>query len=264
MQNEIKVFESNEFGKLEVLTINNKPYFPAVEYAEVLGYKKPHDAVSRHCGDSVKHGVTDAIGRKQGKIFIPESDLYRLIIRSKLPAAVRFEKWVMDEVLPSIRQYGAYITDDVLDRLIENPEAAARLFAKLKDERAEKEALAERVEKLTPKARYYDIILSCPGAVLTTLIAKDYGMSAIKFNSLLHALGVQYRYTTNPTWYLYQKHENRGYTNSKTYDINGKAVTHMRWTQKGRFWLYEYLKGYGILPKAEQPVQLEISEPPVV
>ena len=87
-------------------------------------------------------------------------------------------------------------------------------------------------------------------------------MSAIKFNSLLHALGVQYRYTTNPTWYLYQKHENRGYTNSKTYDINGKAVTHMRWTQKGRFWLYEYLKGYGILPKAEQPVQLEINEQP--
>ena len=185
-----------------------------------------------------------------------------LIIRSKLPAAIRFEKWVMDEVLPSIRQHGAYISDDVLDQLIENPEAAARLFTKLKDERAEKEALEEYVEKLTPKARYHDIILSCPGAVLATVIAKDYAMSAAKFNKLLHALGVQYRYKTNPTWYLYQKHEDNGYTNSKTYNINGKSVTHMRWTQKGRFWLYEYLKAHGVYPKAEQPVQLEINEHP--
>ena len=77
--------------------------------------------------------------------------------------------------------------------LIDNPESAVKLLAKLKDEHTKKSALEGCVEKLTPKARYYDIILQCPGAVLTSVIAKDYGMTARRFNKLLHALGVQFR-----------------------------------------------------------------------
>ena len=263
MQNEIRVFENAEFGKLEMLMIDNKPYFPATECAKVLGYNQPEHAIKRHCKGCTFHTLPTAGGNQQMK-FIPEGDLYRLIIRSKLPAAVRFEAWVCDIVLPAIRQHGAYISDDVLDQLIENPEAAARLFAKLKDERAEKEALEEYVDKLTPKARYCDIVLQCPGAVLATVIAKDYGYTAVKFNKLLHALGVQFRYKSNKTWVLYQEHENKGYTNSKTYYINGTSYIQLCWTQKGRLWLYEYLKAHGVYPKAEHPVQLHLNEPPVV
>ena len=273
MKNNIQVFENAEFGKLEIFMIDGKPYFPATECAKVLGYKNPHKAINDHCPHLTKREVGVQTGVKADgkpayqrveKAYIPEGDLYRLIIRSKLPAAVRFEKWVMDEVLPTIRQYGAYISDDVLDQLIENPEAAMKLFAKLKDERARKEALEQYVGKLTPKARYYDIILQCPGAVLATVIAKDYGLSAVKFNKLLHALGVQFRYKTNKTWVLYQEHDSKGYTVSNTYYINGTTHIQMCWTQKGRFWLYEYLKSHGVYPKTEQPMQLQLSEPPLV
>ena len=261
MQNNIKIFENAEFGKLELLMIDGKPYFPANECAKQLGYANTKDAILRHCKGVVKHDLLTN-GGKQAKNFIPEGDLYRLIIRSKLPAAVRFEAWVCDIVLPSIRKHGAYISDDVLDLLIENPETAAGLFAKLKDERAKKEALEEYVENIAPKARYYDIVLRCPGAVLATVIAKDYGMSAVKFNKLLHALGVQFRYKTNKTWVIYHEHDNKGYTISKTYYINGTTHIQMCWTQKGRLWLYEYLKKHGVYPKTEQPLYL--SEPPVV
>jgi len=91
MQNAIQIYESTEFGKLEVIMLGDKPYFPAVECATILGYKKPHDAVSRHCAHSVKHGVGTNTANQHGsnggkqvveKIFIPEGDLYRLIVRS--------------------------------------------------------------------------------------------------------------------------------------------------------------------------------------
>ena len=256
MQDNMMIFKSNEFGQLGVLMIDEKPYFPATECAAILGYAKPENAISRHCKGSLKRGVPTN-GGKQEKTFIPEGDLYRLIFRSKLPAAIRFEKFIMDEVLPSIRKYGVYISDDVLDQLIGNPEAAEWLFNRLKDERAKKEALEKYIDKLTPKAQYCDTVLQCPGAVLATVIAKDYGYSAIKFNKLLHALGVQFRYKSNKTWVLYQEHEDKGYTVSKTYHVNGKSYIQMCWTQRGRLWLYEYLKGHGVYPKAERTVQLE-------
>ena len=261
MQNKIQVFENSEFGKLEVITIDGKPLLPAVECAEMLGYKKPHDAVSRHCAHSVKHGVvsqtTNQHGKTSnqvvGKIYIPEGDLYRLIIRSKLPAAEKFERWVFDEVLPSIRKHGAYISDNLLDGLIENPESAVNLFAKLKDEREQMAVLEGYVEIANPKVRYYDIILQCPGAVLVSVIAKDYGMTAVMFNKLLHELGIQFRYKTNRTWLLYKEYDNKGYTITKTYCKSNGSVSyiHMCWTQKGRRFLYDFLRSHGILPQVE-------------
>lgn len=253
MQNDIQIFESNEFGKLEVLTIDGKPYFPAFDCAKILGYKRPNDAVHQHCRYTVKRRIPhpQSPDKQINVNFIPEGDLYRLIIRSKLPAAEKFERWVFDEVLPSIRKHGAYISDDVLDSLIDNPESAMKLFARLKEERSQKAALEGQVEMLTPKAHYYDVILQCPGAVLTTVIAKDYAMTAVMFNKLLHALGIQFRYKTNKTWVLYHEHDNKGYTVTNTYYRNSRAYIHMYWTQKGRLFLYEFLAGYGILPQQE-------------
>jgi phage antirepressor YoqD-like protein len=88
--------------------------------------------------------------------------------------------------------------------------------------------------------------------VLVTVIAKDYGMTAKKFNKLLHALGVQFRYKTNRTWLLYHVHDGKGYTITNTYYKGNGVYIHMCWTQKGRFFLYEYLKSHGILPMTER------------
>jgi len=250
-QNQIQSFYSDEFGSMEILLLDGKPYFPATECAEKLGYTKPHNAISRHCAHSLKRGVSVKASNQFGiagertveKTYIPEGDLYRLIIRSKLPAAARFEAWVFDTVLPSLRKFGAYIMPDTLDEMISSPEFAIALLKELQKEREKNAAIA-------PKADYYDKILQCKNSVPISLIAKDYGISAAAFNRMLHKFRIQYRVAD--TWILYQEYAGFGYTQTKTYHFGeNTAAMHTCWTQKGRLFLYEFLKGFGILPTAE-------------
>lgn len=249
MTNQLQVFENEEFGSLQILTIDGKPYFPATECARILGYSNAKDAIIRHCKGVVKHDLPTKSGVQQLNL-IPEGDLYRLIIRSKLPAAERFERWVMDEVLPGIRKHGAYITDAILDEVMKSQDFAFELFQKLQAEKNKTAALLDKVESLAPKARYCDQILQCKTAVQVSLIAKDYGMSAVAFNRLLHDLGIQYK--IGVTWVLYQSFADQGYTQSKTYITpSGCGLAHTCWTQKGRFFLYDALCAAGIYPLAE-------------
>jgi len=263
MNNEMQVFEHSEFGRLEVLTVEDKPYFPATESARILGYNQPVHAVNRHCLEDgcMKRTVIDRLGREQEMKFISEGNLYRLIIRSKLPAAERFEKWVFDDVLPSIRKHGAYITTEMLEKILANPALAIRYFNMMKAEREKREALEERVEVLAPKARYHDIILQCNTAIPISVIAKDYGKSGAWLNNCLRELGVQYR--VGDTWVLYQQYAQYGYTQTKTHNyVNPKtgepgAKPHTYWTQKGRLFLYDILKVDGILPRIERDANAE-------
>ena len=119
MTNQIQKLHSKEFGSFEILMIDDKPYFPAAECAALLGYVNPHKAINDHCRYLTKREVPHPQSSKKTitRNFIPEGDLYRLIIRSKLPAAERFERWVFDEVLPTIRKHGAYATDRKSTRL---------------------------------------------------------------------------------------------------------------------------------------------------
>jgi prophage antirepressor-like protein len=258
-QHQIQQFHSKEFGSIEILLINGKPYFPAAECAAALGYKKPHDAVSRHCAHSVKHGVCVDAANQFGvagqktveKTFIPEGDLYRLIARSKLPAAERFERWVFDELLPTIRKYGFFATDETLDEMLRSPKFAEALIRRLAEEREKSAALEELAVELVPKALYCDLILQSKSVVPVSLIAKDYGVSAMEFNRLLHRLGIQY--STGGTWLLYQQYAGRGYTQTRTYHVGERTTAmHTCWTQKGRLFLYEVLKSCGILPLIEK------------
>jgi prophage antirepressor-like protein len=260
MQNNIQVFEHKDFGIFEVLTIEGKPYFPAVESASILGYAKPHNAVTRHCPHSLKRGVGVETGNRTDgstatqtvdKIFIPEGDLYRLIIRSKLPAAVRFEKWVFDDVLPSIRNHGSYITSDILEKLLSDPDMAIKYFSMLKAERDKNAGLEAQINAQETKVRYHDLILQCDTPIAISVIAKDYGMTAMAFNKLLSSLRVQYR--VGRTWLLHKEHCDLDYTITKTYLIDDhKSAIHTYWTQKGRKFIYDLLKPCGILPQVER------------
>ena len=113
MTNALQVFMNEQFGELQVCTINGKEYFGATSTATMLGYANPHDAIGRHCKKNgvVKHEVIDNMGRTQEINLITEGNLYRLIAKSKLPKAVEFESWVFDEVLPTIRKTGGFIAD---------------------------------------------------------------------------------------------------------------------------------------------------------
>lgn len=108
--NELKIFQNSDFGELGVMMIDGKEYFPAAQCARILGYSNPQKAVRDHCDEDgcTKRSVIDSLGRTQEMKFINEGNLYRLIVRSKLPAAKKFERWVFDEVLPEIRRTGSY------------------------------------------------------------------------------------------------------------------------------------------------------------
>ncbi|MGN0553148.1 MAG: Bro-N domain-containing protein [Oscillospiraceae bacterium] len=107
--NDLKVFSNSEFGELGIMLIDGKEYFPAIHCAKILGYANPRDAIQKHCKtEGVANCDVLTNGGKQSVKYINESNLYRLIVSSKLPAAEKFERWVFDEVLPSIRQTGGY------------------------------------------------------------------------------------------------------------------------------------------------------------
>ncbi len=118
MKQEMIVLENSDFGQLRMLYIDGKEYFVANDVAKALGYSVPKDAVARHCKGALKQRYLTEGGEQEIK-FIPEGDVYRLIIRSKLPKAEEFEKWVFDEVLPSIRKTGGYINGTSIEQIIQ-------------------------------------------------------------------------------------------------------------------------------------------------
>ena len=108
MNSNLLTVSNSEFGKLNILMEDGKELFPANDCAKILGYSNPGNAIRTHCQGCVKRTVVDSRGHKQITNCIPEGDLYRLIIRSRLSAAQKFEKWLFDEVLPELRRTGGY------------------------------------------------------------------------------------------------------------------------------------------------------------
>lgn len=160
--NELQTFTNPDFGEVRTLEENGEVLFCASDVAKALGYAKPENAISRHCRATLKRG-TPISGKMQDINFIPEGDVYRLIARSKLPGAEQFERWVFDEVLPSIRKHGAYMTPETLQAAIMNPDIMIQLCQQLKAEQDKNTALRADLSKATvqntimaPKADYFD------------------------------------------------------------------------------------------------------------
>lgn len=253
---ELQVYKNAEFGSVRTTTLGGKPYFVGKDVANILGYANTRKALIDHVDEEDK-GVTkcDTLGGKQDLIIINESGLYSLILSSKMPNAKKFKLWVTSEVLPAIRKHGLYVTDD----LIANPDLAIAAFTALKEEREKnKELMAavaigqQQIAEMRPKATYYDVVLKCRDAVNISVIAKDYGWSAMRMNEYLHEKGIQFK--QGDIWLLYQKYAPNGYTKTNTHiyeDSKGIQHTkvHTKWTQKGRLFIYEQLKADGVYPQ---------------
>lgn len=221
-----KVFEGQEVRMLEE---NGQPMFVASDVAKVLGYTNLSKAINDHCKGVTKRYIPTGGGLQELNVIF-EPDLYRLIFKSKLPSAQRFENWVMSEVLPAIRQDGGYIAATV-EQTPEEIMARAILVANKTLERIQKERDQLEQEKLA--------LLHCGKLYTSTEVAKELGFkSANALNKMLEQEGVQY--FVNKTWVLKAKYADKGYTSIKQLVLeNGRTVYDRKWTGVGRDFLIQ-------------------------
>jgi prophage antirepressor-like protein len=249
--NELQVFKNEKFGTVRTITENGRTLFCAKDIANALGYKDTTNAIKQHCRWVVKRHLPhpQSPDKTIEMTFIPEGDIYRLAAKSQIPGADEFERWIFDEVLVSINHTGGYLgnTENMSD--FELVSRALLIVQKQLEQRD------ETIRKIAPDAEYAQNCLLAENGIVTSSIAKDYGMSADSFNKLLKGLKIQYK--RGGQWMLYAPYQAEGYMVFKTTPIthsDGRVelkVTSL-WTAEGRKFLYDFLKERGILPLNER------------
>lgn len=170
----LQIFNSPQFGDIRVMSDEkNNPLFVANDIACALGYSKPNNAISNHCKHAtLKQGIIDSMGRVQAMNVIPESDLYRLVLKSQLQEAEKFQDWVCEVVLPTIRQHGAYIVPQTIEQMLSNPDTAIQLLQTLKNERLRRIELENENKELQPKVVFADAVTTSNRSCLIGELAK--------------------------------------------------------------------------------------------
>lgn len=251
-------FEFNSMS-VRMMEREGEPWFVARDIAEVLEYRSASDALRILDDDEKLLRTLCVSGQNREVNLINESGLYSLVLRSNKPEAKVFKKWVTSEVLPSIRKHGGYLTAEKTAELIANPDLIIELAQNVKNEREKRiqaEKLAERNEQIIkrqdevilqvkPKVEYYQKVLDSDDGILTNVIAKELGMSAVTLNRILKDKKVIYK--QGGTWVLYQRYQGKGFTKTKTYtytDSDGETHSNIQtvWTQKGREFIHSILQ----------------------
>ena len=182
--NNIRIYQNEQFGKVRIaMNENNEPLFCLADVAKALGYSRPADAVSQHCkGVAIlptptvnQHGATVIQEMKYGK----EGEVYRLTMKSKLPDAEKFQDWVCDEVLPSIRKHGAYMTNETLEKALTSPDFLIQLATNLKEEKQKRieaeqkaEVAEQKIQQDAPKVLFADAVSTSQRSCLVAELAK--------------------------------------------------------------------------------------------
>lgn len=189
---DITIFKNNEFGEVRTFEDNGKVLFCALDIAKALGYANPTKAVIDLC-KVVTILETPTNGGIQPMKYITECSVYRLITHSKLPRAERFERWMFDEVLPSINKNGTCITDDILEQALASPDFLIELATRLKTEKAKNAQLTISNQIMQPKADYFDMLVD--RNLLTGIrdTAKELGIRQTDFVHFLLDKGYLYR-----------------------------------------------------------------------
>lgn len=244
--NELQIFQNAEFGTIRTIEENGKVLFCGSDVAKALGYKNPSKALSDHCKGITKRYTPTKSGTQEMN-FIPEGDIYRLAAKSELPGADKFESWIFDEVLPSIRKHGAYMTPETLEAAIMNPDTLIKIATALKDEQEKRKALEIANSELTvdnqimkPKADYFDEIVDRNLLTNFRETAKQLNVPPRKFVSFLIEKKYAYR------------------------DKKGKLQPYQQYVESGLFCLKECLNektGWGgtqtlITPKGRETFRL--------
>ena len=187
--NDLKIFENNEF-EIRTTTINNEPYFALNDVCKILEINNPSQAKTRLNKDGViSNEVIDSLGRTQFANFINEANLYKLAFQSRKPQAERFTDWVTSEVLPAIRKHGAYMSEEVIEKTLSDPDYLIRLATNLKEEKAKRMLAEAEVERNKPKVLFADTVSASSRSCLMGELAKMISQEAIRQGRIDEKIG---------------------------------------------------------------------------
>ncbi len=233
--NKMEIFKNSEFGSIRIIQEGEKLLFCGKDVAEALGYSLARKAISDHCRCVLKRNVPhpQSEAKMMQMTFIPEGDVYRLIVHSKLPSAERFEKWVFEEVLPAIRKHGAYMTGAVLEQAVADPAVLDAIVGNLLAERRKNTHLAAQNAALTEKAAFFDAFVALDGCTNLRTTAKELGIPERRFCRFLREAGFLYR---SPAGNLmpYAIKKNKGLFRVRDYCRNGHTGAYTLVTPQGK------------------------------
>lgn len=255
MKGSLVEFMHQDFGAVRGVEINGEPWLVGKDVAKALGYKNVNRDIIRHVDEEdrqmsktqYQNGIE--LGQRGGWL-INESGFYSLVLRSNLPAARKFKRWVTSEVLPSIRRNGAYMAPSLLDQVMAEPKFLFVVFDRLQAERKERQRaerhvqrLEGQLEEMEPKARFYDMAMT---SRTTVSLAQAAAILNLRYGNVtlvrvLKKMGVLKADNTPTREYL-----DRGYFTVKEKSISTcdgvKILRSTRVYQKGLSWMARILK----------------------
>lgn len=261
----VTTFNSAQFGDLRThQTENGNVWFCLNDIAKALELSNPRDLVKRLNSKGVDTIDTPTLGGNQLMTYIDEPNLYRCIFQSRKSEAEQFQGWVFEEVLPSIRKTGGYLStthEDTPELIMAKALRLAQATIEKRQRELEqvKECVALQAEQLkqsAPKAEAFEKYIDSTCYISANQIAKEYGWGAVTLNKHLHELGIQYKQCDQ--WLLYSQYDNNGYTVSRPYTFvnkEGEVINRMStyWTAKGREFIHSVLyKRLNVVPLGQQ------------
>lgn len=242
VNNNIMVFEGHN---VEIFEFNGQVLFNPKHVAECLNIADVNSSIRNFNKSQViklknsdMHDMQIRKLNNAGEKFLTESGVYKLIFKSHKEEAERFQNWVTDEVLPSIRKHGLYVTDTMLDKIVGDPDFLISILKELKKEKALK-VQAQKEKQIAEDQR--DLLIHQKKLYTSTELAKELGLnSAKKLNDILHQKGIQYK--VNGTWVLYSDYSDLGYTSIKQKEFPNRVVYDRKWTGKGRAFILDLLE----------------------
>lgn len=188
---QVQVFNNVKFGDVRVIMQYEQPWFVGKDVASVLGYTNTRKALLDHVDNEDKNTVTIRDGNKgnPNQVIINESGLYSLIMSSKLPSAKQFKHWVTSDILPTIRQHGAYLTPEKVEEVLMNPDTIIKLATQLKAEREGRIKAETALKAATPKVEYYDEYMNREETFTVTFVANTLAMGQHQLYKKLREIG---------------------------------------------------------------------------
>lgn len=248
MENQIKVFNSPQFGNIRTTGSVDNPLFCLADVCKAVGLTT--NGVSRRLQDDVisNHPICDSLGRTQQAIFVNEDGLYDVILDSRKPEARSFRKWITSDVLPSIRKTGGYIATTqedtpelIMARALQVAQATIDRHKKQLEQANERIALqGEQLKSQAPKVDYYDKVLNSTSTMTTGQVAACFGMSAIALNKRLCAIDMQYK--QSGMYFLKHPYSSYHLSDVRTYPYNKADGTvgtkqYLVWNERGKQFL---------------------------